>query len=317
MHVIERLLASEEPAIVYKTATGVLGKDPGSPEMQAFRAEICSVGIARRLLSEQDDSGKLPYHPYAKWVGAHWVLACLADLEYPPGDPNLKPLVEQEYDWILGEGHTRGIKAIAGRVRRCASQEGNALFATMALGLADERAAQLADRLIRWQWEDGGWNCDKRPVAVNSSYHESLIPMRGLFLFARLSGDRRAQKAAERAAEVFLKRELFKRQRDMQVISPEFIRLHYPSYWHYDVLSALKVLAEAGMIADPRCIPALDLLESKRLPDGGFPAEKTFYRVTTKDVSGRSRVDWGGKSLKRMNEFVTVQALSILRASQR
>ena len=79
----------------------------------------------------------------------------------------------------------------------------------------------------------------------------------------------------------------------------------------------LKVIAEAGFIQDERCADALDLLESKRLPDGGFPAEGKYYRVTKKPVSGRSMVSWGGVSKKRMNEFVTADALYVLKAAGR
>jgi hypothetical protein len=64
---------------------------------------------------------------------------------------------------------------------------------------------------------------------------ESLIPMRGLALYGRLTGHRAARQAAEQAAEIFLKRRLFKRQRDGQVISEDFIKLQYPCYWHYDI----------------------------------------------------------------------------------
>ena len=90
-----------------------------------------------------------------------------------------------------------------------------------------------------------------------------------------------------------------------------FVKLHYPCYWHYDILFGLKVMAEAGFINDSRCAVALNLLESKRLPDGGFPAEAKYYRVTDKSISCRSLVDWGGTSKKKMNEFVTVDALSV------
>jgi hypothetical protein len=61
----------------------------------------------------------------------------------------------------------------------------------------------------------------------------------------------------------------------------------------------------------------LDLLESKRLPDGGFPAEKTYYRVTDRRTAGRCLVDWGGTSQRRMNEWVTADALSVLKAAGR
>jgi hypothetical protein len=76
-------------------------------------------------------------------------------------------------------------------------------------------------------------------------------------------------------------------------------------------------MAEAGFIHDERCREALELLETKRLPDGGFPAEKAYYRVTDKEVSGRSLVNWGGTSKKKMNEFVTANALHVLKAAGR
>ena len=120
-----------------------------------------------------------------------------------------------------------------------------------------------------------------------------------------------------RAAEVFLKRHLIKRIRDNRVIDQNFIKLHYPNYWHYDVLFALKVMAEAGYIMDPRCNEGLDLLESKRLSDGGFPAEEKYYRVDDKKLSGHSKVDWGGTSKIHSNPFVSLDALIVLKQSGR
>jgi hypothetical protein len=76
-------------------------------------------------------------------------------------------------------------------------------------------------------------------------------------------------------------------------------------------------MVEAGFIGDERCQDALDLLESKRLPDGGFPTEKKYYRVTEKRTNGRCLIDWGGTSQRRMNEWVTVDALSVLKAAGR
>jgi hypothetical protein len=210
-----------------------------------------------------------------------------------------------------------GVPIMQGRHRRCASQQSNALFSVLTLGLADARAQDLVERLLHWQWPDGGWNCDRNPEASHSSFMESILPLRALALVARETGDRNAGQAARRAAEIFLKRRLFKRQRDGAVIRREFVELHYPRYWHYDVLHGLKVMAEANLIGDPRCQEALDLIESKRLPDGGWPAEKRYYRVGGKPGSGMELVDWGGASKRRANEWVTVDALHVLRASGR
>ena len=76
-------------------------------------------------------------------------------------------------------------------------------------------------------------------------------------------------------------------------------------------------MAEAGFILDPRCRSALDLLESKRLPDGGWPAEERFYQTSANARSGSDLVAWGPVSRKRMNEWVTADALIVLRAAGR
>lgn len=315
--VVERLLASEEPAVRYKARLNVLGEDAGSEEMRALRAEIGPSPRMQALLSEMDEEGNLPHHPYRKWVGAHWILADLADNFYPPGDERLIPLRERQLAWLLHPKHLSSVPVIEGRARRCASQEGNALFSLLRLGLADERCDELADWLVQWQWPDGGWNCDRSEEAVNSSFMESLIPLRALALHAQVTGSETSGAAAELAAEIFLKRRLFRRQSDGAVIDDDFVVLHYPCYWHYDILFGLKVMAEAGFIGDARCEEALDLLETMRLPDGGFAAGKKYYRKSWKGGSGRSLVDWGGTSKRRMNEFVTVEVLGVLRAGGR
>jgi hypothetical protein len=245
------------------------------------------------------------------------VLVALADLGYPPDDESLAPLRELELDWLLGEKHQKKIKSISGRVRRCASQEGNALYALLALGLADERTDELARRLCGWQWPDGGWNCDRKPGAVHSSFMESLIPLRGLSMHAKMTGCPASKEAADRAAEIFLKRRLYRRQSDGGIIHPDFLRLHYPCYWHYDILFGLKVLAEGDYLDDERCQDALDRLEEKRMEDGGFPAEGKYYQYGGKARSGRSLVDWGGTGRRRSNEWVTMDAVCVLNAADR
>ena len=306
-------LIEQEPALRYKWEVNVLGLDTGLSAGETVR----DSELVKSLIAACLTDGKPVHHPYKKWIGGHWVLSLLADLGYPPGDNLLKPLVEQAFDWIFSPEHARHIRLINGRVRRCASQESNLVYSTLTLGFADERTEQLISRLIEWQWQDGGWNCDKRPEVNISSFMESLIPLRALALAAKISGDERIRESCHLAAEVFLKRSMFKRLSDGAIMDDHFVRLHYPCYWHYDILFGLKVMMEAGLIDDPRCQPALDILESRCLPDGGYPADEAYYRLTRPDVSGFSPVSWGGTSKKKLNPFVTAEALSVLRAAGR
>jgi hypothetical protein len=312
---IESLQA--EPALAWKLKVNVQGLNPDSHAARKAAGVVKDSPLTQALLAGRLPDGRTKRHAYSKWDGAHWLLSLLADLGYPPGDESLRPMMEQTYSAWLSEEHARYIRLIAGRTRRCASQEGNAVWSSLRLGFVDDRTTELVERLIKWQWPDGGWNCDKRPEAGKSSFMETLIPLRALALYAKTSGDRRVWLAAERAADVFLKRELFKRQGNGGVMDSHFKKLHYPCYWHYDILFGLKVMAEAGFIDDPRCKDALDLLESKRLPDGGFPAEENYARRSSPDISGYSPVSWGGTSTRRMNLFVTADALYVLRAASR
>jgi hypothetical protein len=317
------LLDSEEPCVRYRILVGAMGRDPEGREAAIARDEVRESVRVKVLLAERDDEGRIPLFPYAKWRGAHWVLAVLADLGYPPGDPALAPLAEQVYGWLLSPQHEKDIRGRtrAGRVHWHAAIEGNALYYLQALGLADERTGILAQRLLAWQWPDGGWNCDLSAAGHTSSFTESLLPLRGMALFARRSGSPEARQAVSRAAEVFLSRRLYRRRRDGEVIRSDFAVLHYPWYWHYDVLAGLKVMSEAGYLGDERCADALDLLAGKRLPEGGFPAEGRYYRVGRTDraqgISGDSLVDWGGAGRRKPNPFVTAEALAVLAAAGR
>lgn len=320
--VIEKLLNSDDPSVRFKVSVNVLGKSTDVNEIKLLQEEIKSSQRVKELLSERKEDGTIPFHPYSKWFGAHWILAALADIGYPSGDESLIPLKDQVYGWLFSKNHEQNIRTIEGKVRRCASQEGNALYATLSLGIADSYADELADRLIRWQWADGGWNCDKNPDASNSSFMESLIPLRALAIHAKVTGSEESKITAERAGDIFLKRRLYKRQRDGEIINKDFVTLHYPCYWHYDILFGLKVMAEAGFIKDERCNDALDLLESKRISEGGFPAEKKYYQTIDKSKPGRrksgsSLVDWGITGKTKSNEFVTADALYVLKASGR
>jgi hypothetical protein len=331
--IIDRLLSSDEPSIRYKVRVGVLGEGPSSSGVANLRGEIKKSARVRILLRDRDVCGRLrPVdHPYHKWSGAHWVFAALADIGYPPGDGELIPIRDQVFEcWLSPEAiqervcaegtasrRIPGVPVVRGRARRCASQQGNALFSAVVLGLADDRCHQLAECLMRWQWPDGGWNCDRRPEASTSSFWESLIPLRALSAYAKATGSTEARRAAERAGEVFLERRLFRQRRNGCVMNSQFVRLHYPCYWRYDILFGLKVMVEAGFAGDGRCGEALDLLESKRLPDGGWPAEERFYQNTKPHASGYDSISWGGVSKRKSNEWVTADALCVLRASGR
>lgn len=255
--VFEKLLQSDEPSIRWKIKVNVLGIDRNSEEIQALEDEIKQSSRVKALLQHVDAAGILQGSRgiYDKWQGAHWVLMTLADIGYPRGDQTLYPMADDVIKtWLAPryfnefvaerkeDAYTRdAIPVMQSRYRTCTSQQGNALYSVLRLGLEDERMHQLAERLRYWQWSDGGWNCDKEPSAHTSTFIHTLYSMRALALYAQHTGDAESLAAARRAAEFFLKRRLYKRVSNGTVIAREFVKLHYPFYWHYDILGALKI----------------------------------------------------------------------------
>ncbi|HEX2787087.1 MAG TPA: hypothetical protein VHP32_04215 [Ignavibacteria bacterium] len=334
---ITKLLQSTNPSIRWKVRVNVLGENPNSKEIKNLREEIRNGDIAKKLLPRHDKSGHIisKGHVYDKWQGAHWVLASLADIGYPENDKSLHPAKDDVLDAWLNPFYfneviiekksqlqqKEGVPVIEGRYRRCGSMQGNALWYLQKLGFKDKRIDSLVERLLHWQWPDGGWNCDKNFSADTSSFMETILPLRGLALYAKLNNDKKVRKAADKAAEVFLSRHLYKRITNGKIIHPEFTHLHYHLYWHYDILHGLKVLAESGYIKDKRCNDALDLLESKELKSTGesqgWPAEKKYFKTSNTLGHNTDYVNWGSPSKKIMNEWVTADALFVLKEAGR
>jgi hypothetical protein len=331
--VLNVLLNHEEPSVRWKARVGVLDEGPNSSAIRGLREDIRNSVRVNTLLAQRDSAGRLisGRGVYDKWQGAHWILATLADIGYPENDGALLPVRDQILDhWLDGEFYTefvverkadvykkRGVPVMQGRHRRCASQQGHALYFLLKLGLESARIHDLLERLMHWRWPDGGWNCDKEPSASKSSFNHTVHSMRGLHLYGSRFRNATALEAAKQAAEIFLSRRLYKRKSNGAVIKDEFAKLHYPLYWHYDYLLGLRVMAEMGYIHDPRCADALDLLESRQLPGGGWPAERRYYSVSDQIKLNADYVDWGGTSTSRMNPWVTADALTVLKSAGR
>ncbi|HEY6058460.1 MAG TPA: hypothetical protein VIV06_10530 [Candidatus Limnocylindrales bacterium] len=319
--IARRLAASDDPVIAYQARVRALGREETDPALRGLRSAIASSTRARALLSGRAADGTIRLNPYVKFQGPHWTLVSLALIDYPPGDDELAPIKRQVDAWLFERAHGRPPRTIRypdqpDRVRRCASQEGNAVWSALRLGLEDDVTAALGERLIALQWPDGGWNCDRRPEARTSSFQETAIPARALHAYGRRFGHGGALAAAERAVELLLSRRLLWRRSDRALIRPDWgppvDRIQFPIQF-YDVLFALQVVAAAGPIRDPRCADALALLESKRLPDGGFPLEERVGVTRTAVASRATYADWGPAGTTRSNPFVTVAALGVLR----
>ncbi len=149
--------------------------------------------------------------------------------------------------------------------------------------------------------------------------------MWGLIEWHRATGDEAALQAALRTAEMFRRHRLFRSTATGDVIDPEWLKLHYPLYWHYDVLQALVILSRmptagsmmqphGGALRDARVQEALDIVEAKRQPDGCWKAEGFYWVPLGKRTSNVEVVDWGRRG---PNEMITLNALRVLKVAGR
>jgi hypothetical protein len=306
---IDWLLGSDEPAIRGMARRDLLDEaDP--PDLQ----QVLEGPLVRGLLDGQQPDGGFGGHPYRKWTGAHWRLVSLVELDVPPGEQGCMKALDSWLDMLTQPSRPARVSTTAtGLPLSDGSIPGNALAVAVRLGAAaDPRAGALADALLRWQWPDGGWNCDRRASGRRSSFHESLIPMWALWEYGRASGSSAASAAAGRAAELLLEHRLFRRGGRGEPIHPSWVVLHYPPYWHYDIGQALHLLARMGRVRDERASDALDLLEELRRPDGRWRPVAPWW-----GAPGAARapeaVDWGEDG----GRMVTLNALRCLRAAGR
>jgi hypothetical protein len=305
---VASLLSSAEPGIRYLTRVELLEEPESSRALVALSSAIEHGPKVSALLDFED------LHPYQKWRGSHWRLVSLVELGLPAGHPKAQDACQLLLHHWATEGLRAPVRIVDGLPRRHASQEGNALAVACRLGLAeDPRARVLAEELCGWQWPDGGWNCDDRSTH-RSSFHETLAPCWGLIEHHRATGEPRSLEAALRAAQLFVEHRLYFSSRTGQPIHPSFVAFHWPPYWHYDVLQALRVLAPVGVLSDPRCEQAFELLSHKRLRDGGWRTGGRWWRAPRAEAMGKQpgnveAVDWGITA----SEMVTLNALRAIK----
>ncbi len=163
----------------------------------------------------------------------------------------------------------------------------------------------LVERVVAERLGDGGWNCEAEHGSVRSSFDTTINVVEGLLTFELATGGSPATGAARAAGEAYLlERSLFRRATTGEVVDPAYLELAFPYYWHHDVLRALDHFRRAGADREPRMAEAVEVVRSKRQPDGRWLLE----RIHPGEVHVHLEPDVGAPS--RWN---TLRALRVLR----
>lgn len=284
--VTEWLLESD-PSIRWQVMQDLMGAP--AAEVAAERAKVGSEGVGARLLALQGADGT--------WGGTAWnhgwdstmhALDLLRQMGLDPESNEARRalgLVRERVRWMGWDmdGSWRGADFVgnpffAGEVEPCINGQVAASGAYF-----HQDIQRILGLLLKEQLADGGWNCEAPNNSSRSSFNTTICVLEGLLEY-ELAGRNSAEvrQARLRGQEYLLARRLFHRQSTGERIdqdregSTAFTRFSFPTWWHYDVLRGLDYLRRARVTPDGRVAEAIELVESKRDPDGRWLLEHQY-----------------------------------------
>jgi hypothetical protein len=270
MGVIDWLLESD-PAIRWQVLRDLKDASPG--EVAAERARVEREGWGARLLALEGADGlwdggacfPAAYtggEPGQPWTATMHTLQTLQILGLDPSGQAARraiALVAEHGRW-----EHAGQRYFDGEVEPCIN--GRTIETGAYFGVD---VAAVVKRILGERLADGGWNCEAENGSVRSSFDTTINVLDGLLEFDRTTGGSAAVREARRSGEEYLlERGLFRRKSTGEVADPAYLDFAFPYYWHYDVLRALDYFRRSGANPDPRMAEAVEVVQSKRQPDG-------------------------------------------------
>jgi len=264
-------LLDSDPAIRWQVLRDLTAASPD--EIAAERARVEHDGWGARLLAVEGADGlwdggacfPASYRgdePGQPWTATMHTLQTLQILGLDPASESARraiALIAEHGRW-----EHAGQRYFDGEVEPCIN--GRTIEAGAYFGVD---VSPLVDRILGERLPDGGWNCEAENGSVRSSFDTTLTVLDGLLEFERATGGSAAVREARRGGEEYLlERGLFRRKSTGEVVSPEYLDFAFPYYWHYDVLRALDYFRSSGAAPDSRLAGAVDVVRSKRQPDG-------------------------------------------------
>lgn len=273
-----RWLLDADAAIVWQALRDLT--DASDDEVSAARARVATTGWGAALLALQGPDGQwdggtyfpVPYDSSESgqpWTATTFSLLQLREFGLDPASAAAEAAVARvraNSRWEEG-----GQAYFDGEVEPCINGMAVAIGAYFGATVDG-----IVGRLLAEQLDDGGWNCEAERGSTRSSFHTTISVVEGLLEYARATGGSDQLTAARlRAEDYLLDRGLCRRKSTGAVVDPDWLRFSHPTRWHYDVLRGLEYFRAAGAPPDHRAAEALDLVRSKRRPDGTWLLENS------------------------------------------
>lgn len=270
-------LLSGDVAIQFQATRDLLHRD--APDLQA---RIATEGHGSALLAARGPDGHWGrgfYQP--KWTSSHYTLLELEGLGLAPATP----AAHQTAELVLEhKGRDGGLNPSGRTGWSDVCINGMALTYCCYFGAPADRLTSVVDFVLEEQVRDGGFNCrSNRSGADHSSVHTTISVIEGITEYLRGGyPHRRADlsRARDEAVEFLLRHRLYRSERTGEPMHPEFVKLHHPARWHYDILRCLDSFADAAVPYDARMDDALDVLRGRRRSDGRWTINRGYAGVT-------------------------------------
>jgi hypothetical protein len=282
-------LLEGDPAIRWQVLRDLTDASPD--EVAGERARVEHEGWGARLLALEGADGlweggacfPAAYsggEPGQPWTATMHTLQTLQILGLDPACEAARraiPLVAEHGRW-----EHAGQRYFDGEVEPCIN--GRTVETGACFGVD---VAAIVERILGERLADGGWNCEAENGSVRSSFDTTINVLDGLLEFERATGGSAAVRAARRRGEEYLlERGLFRRKSTGEVVDPAYLDFAFPYYWRYDVLRALDYFRRPGADPDPRMAEAVELVRSKRQPDGRWPLDRIHPGRVHFDLEG-------------------------------
>ncbi len=306
MDVTEWLLEGD-PAIRWQMLRDL--QDASAEEVSAERARVEHEGWGARLLALEDPDGLWDGgacfpgsyrggEPDQPWTATMHTLQTLQLLGLDPTSPSATraiALVAENGRW-----EHDGQRYFDGEVEPCIN--GRTIETGTYFGMD---MAPLVELILGESLDDGGWNCEVENGSVRSSFDTTINVLDGLLEYERATGrSAEVAEARKRGEEYLLERSLFRRKSTGEVADPAYLEFAFPYYWHYDVLRALDYFRGSGAEPDSRMSDAVDIVRSKRQPDGRWLLERVH--------PGRVHFDLED-AVGTPSRWITLRALRVLK----
>jgi hypothetical protein len=264
-------LLDGDPSIRWQVMRDLLDARPA--DVTAERAKVEREGWGAHLLALADPDGlwaggacfPASYRggePGQPWTATMHTLQTLQLLGLDPNSETARraiALVAENGRW-----EHEGQRYFDGEVEPCIN--GRTIETGAYFGVD---VAPVVERILHERLDDGGWNCEAENGSVRTSFDTTINVLEGLIEFEHATGGSDETRTARRSGEEYLlERGLFRRKSTGDVADPRYRDLVFPYYWKYDILRALDYFRRAEAPHDPRMEEAVEVIRSKRQPDG-------------------------------------------------